>query len=391
MAAWQLARRGAEVTGYERFSPGHDRSAHGGESRIFRTAYLESPEYVPLLKRARELWRELELDAGFQLLHLNGVLTIGSADTDEVVNVRASATNYGLEVEEIPVRVAQHRYPQYHFHDGEVALLDREAGYLRAELAVLHAALAAEAHGAHLRRYVSVTAIEPSARSVALRTSTGDTQHFDQVVVATGPWAKQLLGQLGYPATVEVRRPVQAWFPARDPALFAPERCPVFIRVSRVHCYGLPAMDGSGLKLGLSANDNRPVEDPDALDPRVGLDELAAFRAAAAAVLPGVHPDPIRVSAFMEGYTADGHGIVGQLPGGARVTLLVGFSGHGFKLAPVFGALGADLVLGQSTVPSLPLLDPSRFLGGSGLRAPSRQAATPRLTSAGEGEESALG
>ncbi|WP_281194522.1 NAD(P)-dependent oxidoreductase, partial [Streptomyces yerevanensis] len=29
-AAWRLAARGAEVVGYDRYAPGHDRSAAGG-------------------------------------------------------------------------------------------------------------------------------------------------------------------------------------------------------------------------------------------------------------------------------------------------------------------------------------------------------------------------
>ena len=53
MAAWQLAARGAKVLGFEQFAPGHDRSAHGGESRIVRTTYQEGPAYVPLLQEAQ--------------------------------------------------------------------------------------------------------------------------------------------------------------------------------------------------------------------------------------------------------------------------------------------------------------------------------------------------
>ena len=35
-AMWRLAARGAEVIGYDRYAPGHDRGAAGGETRIFR-------------------------------------------------------------------------------------------------------------------------------------------------------------------------------------------------------------------------------------------------------------------------------------------------------------------------------------------------------------------
>src|SRR5690625_6959119 len=86
MALWQLVKEGVDVTGFEQFGIGHDRSAVGGESRIFRTAYLEGPEYVPLLCRSYELWRDLEKETNQQLLSLVGNFTIGNKTSDYVVN-----------------------------------------------------------------------------------------------------------------------------------------------------------------------------------------------------------------------------------------------------------------------------------------------------------------
>src|SRR3989442_14438459 len=80
MSAWRLAARGARVIGFERFRPGHDRGSSHGDTRIFRTAYFESPEYVPLLQRAHGLWRQLEKESGAELLTLTGGLALGPAD-----------------------------------------------------------------------------------------------------------------------------------------------------------------------------------------------------------------------------------------------------------------------------------------------------------------------
>lgn len=361
MVLWQLARRGANVTGFEQFSPGHDRGAHGGETRIFRTAYQESPDYVPLLVRAKQLWRELEAESGANLLHLGGVLTIGSSDTERMANVRASIDTYGLDADELSAATARKRYPQHVIGDDESVVLDRSAGFLRPELAVLHACRRAEALGATVRRYTRVTAVEPSDRGVTVRTDDGE-ERYGHAVIATGPWAMHLLGELGYPDdTIQVRRIVQAWFPARDPALFQPERCPVFIRVSPVACYGIPATDGSGLKLGVFTEENAVLANPDDFAAGVAVESLQSFRDTATRLLPQVYPDPIRVSTYMEGYTADANGIVGRMPGTERLTVLAGFSGHGFKLAPVFGELGADAVLGTTTTAPIPQLDPGRL------------------------------
>jgi sarcosine oxidase len=61
--------------------------------------------------------------------------------------------------------------------------------------------------------------------------------------------------------------------------------------------------------------------------------------------MPGLHPDPIRLSVYMEGYTESSRPLVGPLPGHDNVVLLAGFSGHGFKLSPAMGDIAADLAL----------------------------------------------
>ncbi len=49
---------------------------------------------------------------------------------------------------------------------------------------------------------------------------------------------------------------------------------------------------------------------------------------------------------YLEGYLPDRTALVDWVPeSGERVLALAGFSGHGFKLAPVFGQIAADLVL----------------------------------------------
>ena len=72
-----LAKRGARVLGIEQFAIGHDRGSSHGESRIFRIAYYEHPDYVPLLKRALHQWRELETECETTLLHPCGGLWLG--------------------------------------------------------------------------------------------------------------------------------------------------------------------------------------------------------------------------------------------------------------------------------------------------------------------------
>ncbi len=59
-AAYQLAKRGRNVLGIDRFSPPHTRGSSHGETRITRLAIGEGPHYSPLALRSHEIWREIE-------------------------------------------------------------------------------------------------------------------------------------------------------------------------------------------------------------------------------------------------------------------------------------------------------------------------------------------
>src|SRR5205085_11325703 len=71
-AAYHLAKRGKRVLGLEQFNIGHDLGSAHGVNRIIRLAYAEHPAYVPLLRRAYKLWRDLERLAKERLLFITG-------------------------------------------------------------------------------------------------------------------------------------------------------------------------------------------------------------------------------------------------------------------------------------------------------------------------------
>ena len=62
-ALYHLAQRGLDVLGIEQFDIPHELGSSGGVTRIYRLAYQEHPSYVPLMRRALDLWERLQ-DAG---------------------------------------------------------------------------------------------------------------------------------------------------------------------------------------------------------------------------------------------------------------------------------------------------------------------------------------
>lgn len=360
MACWQLAEQGVDVLGFEQFAPGHDRSGAGGESRLFRTAYLEGSEYVPLLVAAQRYWRDLEARSGARLLDLNGGLMIGAPDEPLLINVQASIDAWELPYQRLDPEQAAARYPQHRLRPGEEMILDLQAGYLRPEIAVAMAARRAEELGARIGRYAPVSSIEPDADGVTIRLADGGIRRVGSAVVTSGAWSNSLLGGL---PELAVQRLVMTWFPARNPALFEADRFPIFIRnTAGYDISGWPCLDQATVKVAINYGYDR-VEEPDRLDRTVPAGMLRMISDAVAEFLPDLIPDPVRVGAYMDGYTADHHAVVGALPGTDRMIVACGFSGHGFKMAPAIGAAIADLVIKRRTDLPIEQMRPDRFSG----------------------------
>ncbi|TWT25779.1 N-methyl-L-tryptophan oxidase [Planomicrobium sp. CPCC 101110] len=358
MAAWQLSSKGKSVIGFEQFGIGHDRSAAGGESRLFRTAYKEGPEYVPILKRSQELWRQLEKETSSYLLHLNGGLTIGQPEEETVKNSLKAVTDFSIEHEILDYVSASKRYPQHRLSKDEIMVLDKEAGYIRPELAVVTAATRAEDLGAEILRYTTVEKIEPKNDHVAV-TAKGQTYKVRKLLITAGPWAKNFLP--AFQPYLPVKRIFLTWFPAKDIELFGPKNFPVFTRRTEGYrFFGAPTLEGSMIKIGTSKPGSE-VASPDQLAP-ISLEELADSSVIVQKYFRGVRADPVRADVYMDAFTPDNQSIVGKVPDMPNTYTLSGFSGHGFKMAPAFGELAANLIMEKQSDFQTETLNPERYI-----------------------------
>jgi len=358
MAAWRLAARGARVLAFDQFEPPHDRGSSHGESRIIRTAYSEGPDYVPLVLRSFALWCQLEEESGASLLTMTGDLMIGTRATSVVTGALASATAYGLAHEVLDAAEITRRYPQYRLAPGEMAVYEEDAGFLRPEDAVAAAVGQAEALGATVRRRAPVEGIAADGAGVEV-VAAGRAYRARHVVVSVGSWLGRLLPGLRLPLQVE--RQVVAWFPVDTPDLYTPRRFPVFLWEldSGRQYYGFPSLDGATMKMAV--HHEGATVDPDTIDRTIGPGDLEPLYEHIRTRMSGVVPAAARAQVCMYTNTPDEHFLVGPPPGLPSVTLLGGYSGHGFKFAPVMGEIAADLALDGGTRHPIGLFAPDRF------------------------------
>lgn len=278
-------------------------------------------------------------------------MTIGSAEDPDVRTVVDVTQEWDLDVERLDHGEAARRFPQHRLFEDDVVLFDRQGGLLHPQRAVVETALLAEKAGARIHSCTTVVDVVDDGSGVAVHYRQGEeilVEKFDQAVVCTGPWITRSVPVLA--RDIEIRRAVLCWFEAGPH--WAPARFPVGIRRSGGdNVFSFFPDVGGGVKINLHVTKS-VVDDPEQLDPVVTQEYLARVSAVVSRGLRGLPPEPFAVRAFMEGYTADNHGIIGRDPQRPNVLVMGGFSGHGFKLAPVFARAAAELLrTGRTEVP----------------------------------------
>nr|WP_244303176.1 FAD-dependent oxidoreductase [Leucobacter coleopterorum] len=247
MALWQLSKReGVSVVGIEQYGRVHSHGSYAGESRVFRTAVHEGGTYVRMIQRSRELWRELEAESGRDIYYEVGALSIAPEGFPDLVTALGTVREFDLPHRVLSDSELRKEYPQHRIQDGDIGLLDAHGGGLRPEVAIMSALDLAEANGARLFFNTPVIGIEERADGVVVRTTQGSWLA-GKVVVASGSWSTRLSPELNDLLRLQVLG--LTWFMPRDPAAFAPDRFPAFLRdAGPVHFFGAPSFDGYAFK-----------------------------------------------------------------------------------------------------------------------------------------------
>ena len=359
MALWQASRSSDSVVGFEAHSPGHARSAVGGDTRLFRMLYRGTPSYYPILERSRHLWSELEVETSQHILTRCGGLSIGTVDGPYLPHLLDTTRANGADHEILSREAMAERYPQHHLRPDDYAVFDPHAGALRTDRAVTAAVAAAQANGATVLTDTPIDDIRETGDGVVVTSGT-KSWTFENVIVSSGGWSRRLMPDY-LKAVTETRRIFLSWFVARDAAEFSPDRFPIFIRISGDRSmYGAPSVDGVTVKATL---DGRGAFTPqaDTVPRDLTAEEIAETTETVTEFLPGLVPNIVRSDAFPDLFTADKHSLLGPLQANSRIYCATGFSGAGFKMASGFGEIAAGEALGTRSFQGLDFVRPQRF------------------------------
>jgi sarcosine oxidase len=368
---YQLAKAGAKAIGIDRYAPPHDQGSSHGDTRITRLAVGEGAEYVPLVRRSQQIWRELEARDGDALFEQCGVLVMTSSGTrtshhgaaDFTARTIELARTYGIAHEVLTAEQLRGRFPQFApLRDDAIAYYEPEGGFVRPERCIAAQLKAARELGAAVIAGATVSAVESAGNVVRVRA--GDrTVVADEVVVCAGMWSAELLGE-PFKSLLRVCRQQLFWFKLEEPVIF-PEVSPSFILshgpLETDWCYGFPPIPGEG-SVKIAAEQYTAQSLPNSLDRTVSDADVAAmFRTHVAGKIAGVTAERVKASVCTYTVTPDYGFIIDDHPALKNVTVVSACSGHGFKHSAAIGEAVAQRALSGSSQIDLSAFSLSRF------------------------------
>jgi sarcosine oxidase len=357
-AVHNLASRGQKVLGLEKFDIPHTEGSSHGVNRIIRLAYYEDPSYVPLLRRAYEMWNDIESEAGEQLLYKVGSIDTAPSGHEVFEGSLKSCLEHDIPHEVLDHQQINNRFPGYQMPPGQMGLYQKDGGFVLSERAIIAYVNAAVAAGAEIHARESVVKWETEGDGVRVFTDRAEYTA-DRLVITAGAWAAGMVPSLEELAVPE--RQVLAWLQPEEPALFAPENFPVFNAFfEEGRYYGFPVFGIPGFKIG-RYHHLEEVIDPDHVEREVTQEDEDILRAAAARYFPKSNGTLMTLKTCMFTNTPDEHFIIDVVPGTPQVSVAAGFSGHGFKFASVVGEILGDLAIDGETIHNIDLLNINRF------------------------------
>lgn len=354
-ALYQASQRGARALGIDRYDPPHNMGSSHGDSRITRQAIGEGEMYMPFIRRAKQIWAELEAKSGRALFHQSGGLVIAPeaggakfhAEGDFVAMSARIASKYGIAHEILDAAQIARRFPLLTPQDSDRAYFEPESGVLRPERCIQTQLELALADQAEIRTCEAVVDYRADANGVTVRTDK-DSYRADKAILCAGAWMSELLPSENR-GELRVCRQVIHWYEADDLRAFDPAVFPFVIWIGAApedfwSVFPAPADGVPGVKM--VTEQYHTSEAVGAISREVTPTEIADFHhGLTARRLRGTTERSVRADVCLYTVTRDEHFIIDFHPDSRRVVMASPCSGHGFKHSAAIGETLVEMAL----------------------------------------------
>lgn len=347
-AAYWLSRRlGRRVLGLEQFELGHANGAGQDHSRIIRLSY-HRPDYIRLARRAYETWAEVEAESGTRIVTRTGGLDIGPYDGAIPLSDYTDAmTAEGVPFEHLTGPEISRRWPQWRLGDEHRGLFQADSGIADPNRANAAHQRLARVHGATLLEHAPVARLAARGDgTIEVELDDGSVHRAPNVVIAADAWTNDLLGSFDRRLPLTIIQAQVTYFAAPDPALFAPDRFPIWIWMDDPSFYGFPTYGEAGPKAAedVGGDDVTPATRTFERN-EVGFQRLTEFLERH---LPEHVGPEIITKTCLYTMTPDRDFVIDRLPDVPGVSVALG-AAHAFKFASVLGRILSELVVDGAT------------------------------------------
>ncbi|XP_033126983.1 peroxisomal sarcosine oxidase-like [Anneissia japonica] len=342
--AYQLAKNNKVVLLLEQFPLPHSRGSSHGKSRITRYTYAEE-HYMAMMPENFRCWKVLEDEVGKELYKKTGLLGIQDGFGDEYKASRELLKRNNLKFSDITATDACRRWPGLRYSPSHGMFLDQNAGILKADRCLEAFREMFLKYGGVLQDSEPVQRITPGTM-VTVETNEA-TYKAKNIVVTPGAWASKLLRPLGLHLPLKVWRINVCYWKMKCPEEL--RNMPVFIDYSGSHhVYGLPCLEYPG-HVKICYHVGNEINDPELRDLKAGgrQNDIETLKEYVRAHFPSLEPQPSIIETCIYTVTPDDGPVLDVHPVYPNIVIGCGFSGHGFKLAPVVGQILSDLATGR--------------------------------------------
>lgn len=374
--AYQLAQRGASVIGVDQYSPPHNMGSTHGESRVTRQATAEGAEYVPLVKRSHELWREIEAQTDGEIFTQCGVLMVEQDSAKGALHGVGNwldatielADQFSIEHKLLKGDEAHERYPQFNFEGECRAYFEPVGGIARPAPAVSSQLQLAQQLGAEIVFNSEVIELTSTDENCTVRTLDA-TYHADKVVLSAGAWIPNFLNAPELHSRFTIYRQALHWFSVNDAFvdMVSPRDCPVYMwsfdNGPLDFFYGFPELGGLGNGMKVATEQFATPTTAEDVDRSTTEEEaFAMFDRCLENRLLAITRKPVRSISCLYTVTPDSGFVIDEHPELANVTIVSPCSGHGFKHSAAIGEAVAEQVLNGASAIDLSPFSIARLL-----------------------------
>ena len=344
-ASYYLSKNGVKVLGLDTYEPPHKLGSSHGHTRVIREAYHEGTSYVPIVKRAYELWNELDHEIEDKLILEYGGMYLGD-DGKYLSDAKKSAKKYDIPIKEFSSKEIKEKYNILNPPNNFKGLLENRSGAVFPEKAISNFLSKSINNGSSHNYNEKVIGWEKQSKFYKVETDKNN-YFAEKLIFSSGAWIKNLVPSLKLP--VKIERQVLFWFnPIKDKDKFHYSNMPNtgWDLDNGMEFYTQPNIENKGFKVAMHHNGKFISEDD--LNRESNADDLSIVKNFLEEYIPLANGKLIDSRVCVYTNTPDLDFIIDFYPNDENLIICSPCSGHGFKFTPAIGEICSELVINNA-------------------------------------------